>query len=99
MWILSVVVIENGSPIDFSLEDWEVGSYPPNIVPAGFLARVDLGVALHGLSSDREDRNIVGEFLVLVLDVLVVLFSTPATVGLFFSFSHASLPSSPAYVS
>src|SRR5467141_312792 len=78
-WFLggcSVVEIDNWSPIDFALENWEVGSYPLHVVPAGFLRRVDLGVALHGLSSDREDLNIVGEFLVVVLDVLVVLFWT-----------------------
>src|SRR6266446_6567563 len=65
-WFLggcSVVEINNGSPVDFALENWKLGSYPLYVVPASLLDRVDLGVALHGLSSDREDRNIVEESL------------------------------------
>ena len=96
-WFLggcSVVEIDNWSPIDFSLENREVSSYPPHVVPAGFLAGVDLGVALHGLSSDREDRNIVGEFLAVVLDVLVVLFWTAGTGSLFFALRYEAVAAS-----
>src|SRR2546425_1236433 len=51
----------------------------------------DGSVALHGLSSDPEDRNIVGEILDGVLDVLVVLFWTTRTGGLFFALRHEAV--------
>jgi hypothetical protein len=50
------------------------------------------------LSSDREDANIVGEFLVVVLGVLVVLFWTTGTGSLFFALRNEAVAASAGEV-
>jgi hypothetical protein len=50
------------------------------------------------LSSDREDRNIVGEILVVVLDVLVVLFWTTGAGCLFFALRYEAVAASAGEV-